>query len=253
MTSVGLLYYRVEGAGPPLLLIHGFGVSFNIWRSLAPLLHGHFQLVMIELPGIGGSPSPGDGPYNAASLAAIESVRQKLAIPKWSVLAYSMGVSVAASYAHAHPDSVAGVVFLCPPLLYGVRWWVLRGLLWLDSRWSAIGDWVISGWRLYWLVALIGFNGRPNRLTREWVDEIAAQPPWVLKVALREMPHLSQLLDLVRPNQLFLCGNSDLVSLRPPDSGLRVAFFAGDHSGPMAAARSIAAQIIRFLPEKSGG
>jgi pimeloyl-ACP methyl ester carboxylesterase len=253
MASVELLNYRVEGAGPPLLLIHGFGVSFNIWRSLAPLLHNHFQLVMIELPGIGDSPSPGEGSYNAACLAAIESVRQKLEIPKWSVLAYSMGVSVAAAYADAHPDSVAGVVFLCPPFLRGLRWWALRGLLWLDNRWSFIGDWVISGWRLYWLVALIGFNGRPNRLTREWVDEIATQPQSDLKSPLREIPHVSQLLKHVKANQLFLCGNIDLVSLRPPGSGLHVAFFTGDHSGPVVVAQPIAAQIIRFLTEKSGG
>ena len=61
--------YRVMGTGRPLVLIHGFAISYNIWRNLAPLLSRYFMIVMIELPGIGGSampaesaPSPRDAP-----------------------------------------------------------------------------------------------------------------------------------------------------------------------------------------------
>ncbi len=252
MASVDVLNYRVEGAGSPLLLIHGFGVSFNIWRSLTPLLRDRFRLVIIELPAIGSSPQPVGDSYTAACVAAIESVRQKLAIPKWSVLGYSIGVGVAAAYAAAHPDSVSDLVFLCPPLLKGFRWWGLRVLHWLDIRWPAFGDWVLSGWRIFGLVALIGFNARPNRLTHEWVGEITSQPPPVLKTALREFPPVSQLLVDTGHRRLLLCGKNDLASTRPPSWGMNVAFFAGDHSGPMVVAQPIAAQIIRFLTEKSG-
>lgn len=241
------LNYRVEGSGPPLLLVHGFGVSFNIWRALLPLLSDHFRLVMIELPGIGDSPSPDGCSYTAASIAAMESVRRKLAIPKWSVLGYSSGVGVVAAYASVHPQRMERVVLLCPPLLKGWRWWGLRSLLWLDSRWPAIGDWVLSGWRLYWLVALLGFNGWPCRLTREWVDEIAAQPRSVLKASLREFPPVQQLLTAAGEHTLLLCGQSDFTSTRPPRSEANVAFFVGDHSGPVQMAQPVAAQLINFL------
>ncbi|MEZ4836317.1 MAG: alpha/beta fold hydrolase [Caldilineaceae bacterium] len=50
------LSYRIVGEGPPLLLLHGFGISYNIWQALVPLLHSHFQLILVELPGIGASP-----------------------------------------------------------------------------------------------------------------------------------------------------------------------------------------------------
>ena len=210
------LNYRVEGSGAPLLLVHGFGVSFHIWRQLAPLLLDHFSLVMVDLPGIGASPLPPDSdPYLASCVTAIESVRQKLAIPKWSVLGYSVGVGAALAYISAHPERIDRVVLLCPPLLKGWRWWSLRSLLWLDSRQPAIGDWVLSGWRLYWLVALIGFNGRPVPLTREWVDEIATQPPPVLKASLREFPPAQQLLAGEGEHTLLLCGKSAIP--RPPD------------------------------------
>ncbi|MBI3957687.1 MAG: alpha/beta fold hydrolase [Chloroflexi bacterium] len=241
------LNYQLAGSGPPLLLVHGFGVSFNIWRELSPHLTEHFRLVMIELPGIGDSPSPDGCSYTAASIAAMESVRQKLAIPKWSVLAYSLGVGVAAAYASAYPQQIGAVVLLCPPLLKGWRWWSLRSLLRLDSRQPATGDWLLSGWRLYWLVALIGFNGRPCRLIGEWVDEIAAQPRSVLKAFLREFPPVQQLLAQAGDHTLLLCGKGDFVSTRPPRRGVNVAFFAGDHSGPVQMAQPVAAQVIDFL------
>ena len=47
-----MLSYKTIGKGKPLLLIHGFGISFKIWREITPLLKDDFNLVIIELPGI---------------------------------------------------------------------------------------------------------------------------------------------------------------------------------------------------------
>jgi len=244
------LNYRLIGQGPPLLLIHGFGVSFQIWRELAPLLADHFCLIPVELPGQGVSapPLPSQS-YTEAAVTAIESVRQKLGIPKWSVLAYSVGAGVGVAYATAHPDCVSACVLLCPPLLRGWRWWSLRSLLWLDSRQPAIGDWVLSGWRLYWPVALLGFNGRPVALTGEWVEEIALQPLPVLKACLREFSRSEQLLAGADDRWLLICGKRDFVSTSPPRQGVGVAFFVGDHSGPVRMAGPIAGKVIEFLAQ----
>lgn len=240
--------YRMIGSGPPLLLIHGFGVSFQIWRELAPLLAEHFCLILIELPGQGVSlpPLPSQS-YTEAAVTAIESLRQNLGIPKWAVLAYSIGAGVAVAYTAAHPDRTSALVLVCPPLLKGWRRWNMRSLLWLDDRQSAIGDWLLSGWRIYGLVALIGFNGRPVPLTREWVEEIVCQPLPVLKACLREFPLAGELLAGIDDRWLLLCGTRDIVSTRPPRRGVNVAHFAGDHSGPVRMAGSIAEKAIEFL------
>src|SRR5579884_2520504 len=50
-----MLPYRLEGDGPPLLLIHGWGVTYRVWRNLVPLLKPHFQLILVELPGMGAA------------------------------------------------------------------------------------------------------------------------------------------------------------------------------------------------------
>lgn len=245
------LSYRILGDGPPLLLIHGFGVSFNIWRELTPLLAPHFQLILIELPGIGSSPLPAAHiSYTESSVAAIESVRQKLGIPKWSLLAYSIGAGVGVAYAAAHPAKTDKLLLLSPPLLRGWRWWGLRSLLWLDKQRPAIGDWMLSGWRLYWLVALIGFNGRPVALTREWVDEIATQPLPALKAVLREYLPAPALLNAIGEETPLLCGQRDFVSVRPPHHRPNVVWFAGDHSGLMQMAQPVAGMAVQMLADR---
>ncbi len=248
--EVTTLNYRMIGSGPPLLLVHGFGVSFQIWRELAPLLAEHFCLITVELPGQGDSapPRPGQS-YTEAAVTAIESVRQKLGIPKWAVLAYSIGAGVAVAYTAAHPERTSALVLVCPPLLKGWRWWNLRSLLWLDDRQAAIGDWLLSGWRLYGLVALIGFNARPVPLTREWVEEIVRQPLPVLKACLREFPPAEPLLAGIDERWLLVCGTRDIVSIRPPRRGVTVVYFDGDHSGPVRMAEPIAEKVSGFLTQ----
>ena len=48
------------GSGEPLLLIHGSGVSWTIWREVVPLLSDHFDVLAPTLGGHGGgAPLPG--------------------------------------------------------------------------------------------------------------------------------------------------------------------------------------------------
>src|SRR5579884_466321 len=103
-----MLAYRTEGTGPPLLLIHGWGVRYTIWKSLAPLLRPYFTLIKIELPGLGGSP-PADPtqPYYPACADAIEELRLALGIERWAVLAYSSGTRAAEAYVQHYPHSVS--------------------------------------------------------------------------------------------------------------------------------------------------
>jgi len=56
--------YRKMGAGPPILLVHGFaGSSFNCWRSTFPELARTHTVYGIDLLGLGASDQPGDIEY----------------------------------------------------------------------------------------------------------------------------------------------------------------------------------------------
>ncbi len=43
------------GDGPPLVMIHGWGVSWQVWLSTAPLLAKHFRVITFDLRGHGRS------------------------------------------------------------------------------------------------------------------------------------------------------------------------------------------------------
>ncbi|MBP1887637.1 alpha/beta fold hydrolase [Sinorhizobium mexicanum] len=45
----------IGGAGPPLLLLHGFPETHIAWRKVGPMLARHHTLVIPDLPGYGAS------------------------------------------------------------------------------------------------------------------------------------------------------------------------------------------------------
>jgi pimeloyl-ACP methyl ester carboxylesterase len=74
-TVAGFVVERV-GSGEPLLLLHGTGCTRAVWEPVVELLGAERDLLLVDLPGHGESPSPPDGaPHNpigyARSLAAM--------------------------------------------------------------------------------------------------------------------------------------------------------------------------------------
>ena len=55
--------YRELGAGPPVLLIHGWPTSSFLWRNVMPAIAEHNRVVAIDLPGYGGSSKPEPSRY----------------------------------------------------------------------------------------------------------------------------------------------------------------------------------------------
>lgn len=251
--SDSLLSYRVEGQGPPLLLIHGFGISFNIWRNLLPHLTPHFRCVMIELPGIGQSQPPDPTrAYYTVCAEAIERLRRHLRVETWAVFSYSTGSRAAEVYINAHPERVRRAVFLCPVHVPGWRWMAARAAVRLDSYFPAIGDWVLSGRRLHSLVRTLAFNGRGHPYANEWTREIGTQDMTSLKRAIREMPNAGdQLLDLPVPS-LYVWGKYDLIPNRPRRRLRRQHVpihrrIPANHSAPELAADHVAREVLPFL------
>ena len=65
------LYYREEGTGPPLLLIHGFGASTFTWRRVAPELARTNRVILVDLKGFGQSDKPFDERYSVYDQAEL--------------------------------------------------------------------------------------------------------------------------------------------------------------------------------------
>lgn len=251
-----MLQYSREGSGPPLLLIHGWGVHYSIWENIAPLLRTQFTLIMIELPGLGESPPANpEQPYYIACADAIEELRRHLGISRWAILAYSSGTRAAESYVQRYPKYVSHAIFLCPAYLTEISSLGVRLASWIDSTRPKVTEWVMTDWRLYGLVVALGFNGRRNAYSRSWMGEIRQQPLGDLKRMLYEMPGRGRApFDLPPVPTLFIWSRRDAVIERP--HRLNAASVTGaashisiaaNHSAPMFAADDIARVVTHFV------
>ena len=69
-----MIFARVGGSGPPLLLLHGYPQTHLMWHAAAPRLAERFTVVAADLPGYGASfrpaPAPDHAPHAKRALAA---------------------------------------------------------------------------------------------------------------------------------------------------------------------------------------
>lgn len=242
-----MLDYRIEGSGPPLLLIHGWGVTYTIWQNLIPLLAPHYQLIMIELPGIGNSPmTDSNKPYYLACTEAIEEVRVALEIQQWSLLAYSTGTRVAEAYIQQSTATIERAIFLCPVYLRDI-WVFFLHLLRVHNPQPLI-RWILSDWRLYNLIRVLGFNWKRHAYTYVWKNEIERQPVRILVRSLRELPGKGHKpFTLPALPSLFIWGRRDALIKHPRHLHANDILIAANHSAPMLAAPMIADIVIPFL------
>ncbi len=95
------IHYEVEGAGSPLVLVHGFGGSLQTWRErgYVDALKDELQLIMIDARGHGESDRPTDEEdYDwRARVLDVVAVLGELGIEKAHLLGYSMGGAIAQS------------------------------------------------------------------------------------------------------------------------------------------------------------
>jgi pimeloyl-ACP methyl ester carboxylesterase len=89
---VTLSYDRV-GSGVPLLLLHAFGLSRAAWQPVVPLLASERDLLIVDLPGHGGSPLPGNGvaPNPAGYAQEIALLLDELGLDTIAVCGNSIG------------------------------------------------------------------------------------------------------------------------------------------------------------------
>jgi len=67
------VHYRDEGAGPPLVLIHGTLSSLHTWDGWVGQLAPHRRVIRLDLAGFGLTGPAPDRDYRAAREAAVAS------------------------------------------------------------------------------------------------------------------------------------------------------------------------------------
>lgn len=124
--SAGGIRYRFRAAGPapdhtgsatpPLVLVHGLGVSIEYWARLLPLLATRRRVYAVDLPGFGRSTRPARALDSAELARALCCWLAGLGLPRAHFLGHSLGAPVVAELAHERPERVAHLVLVAPTI-----------------------------------------------------------------------------------------------------------------------------------------
>ncbi|MDE1176087.1 MAG: alpha/beta hydrolase [Edaphobacter sp.] len=101
-----------QGAGTPLLLIHGLGARSEDWGRMIPALAASgFHVYAPDLPGYGRSSRPQNADYSIAmEEGAVDAFMQAVHLSRADVGGWSMGGWVAMKLALDHPERVDRLV-----------------------------------------------------------------------------------------------------------------------------------------------
>ena len=115
--------FRIGGAGPPLLLLHGYPQTHLMWAQMAPQMAQQFTVIMSDLRGYGDSDKPESDPRHATySFRAMAEdqvdLMETLGYGQFAVAGHDRGARVTHRMCLDHADRVtqAAVLDIAPTL-----------------------------------------------------------------------------------------------------------------------------------------
>jgi haloacetate dehalogenase len=101
------MHYAEAGAGPPVVLLHGFPETCYAWRHQIDALGQRYRLIMPDLRGYGATEKAATG-YDKRTMANdIRALMASLGIEKAAIVGHDRGARVGLRLAKDHPDVVA--------------------------------------------------------------------------------------------------------------------------------------------------
>jgi pimeloyl-[acyl-carrier protein] methyl ester esterase len=105
------LYVEINGSGPDLVLLHGWGLNVRVWDGLVQELRGRFRLIAVDLPGHGKSPwTPGR--ITPAEQAWLLHSRLAPISNRYALMGWSLGGQIALDLAAAMPAQIEKLVLV---------------------------------------------------------------------------------------------------------------------------------------------
>ncbi|MFI5196144.1 MAG: alpha/beta fold hydrolase [Chitinophagales bacterium] len=107
-TILSPLYYRKMGAGPAVVLLHGFPESGLLWKNIWDKLPASSTLIIPDLPGSGNSKLESETSIDQMA-GYVKTIMDIEGIDKAVIAGHSMGGYVALAFADRYPDRVSGL------------------------------------------------------------------------------------------------------------------------------------------------
>lgn len=247
------LRHEVRGEGEPVLFVHGFPLSGELWSPVVERLGEGWRCIVPDLRGHGGSPATPEAGmrHYAADLAALlDALGETRPV---AVVGMSMGGYVAFELCRRYPERVHALALVStraqPDTPEGARTRLETAERVLREGSAVVADAMVE--KLF-------APGAPRELRERWREAMAATDPVGVAAALRAMAarpdSFGTLRALERP-VLVAVGEEDAIT--PPADARRMAEAARDarlevipgagHMLPVEAPGALAEALRRFL------
>ncbi|MCB0559552.1 MAG: alpha/beta fold hydrolase [Rhodobacteraceae bacterium] len=125
--------WKIDGSGPPLVLVHGTGGDAESnWAAVVPQLGRHWTVIRPEFSGSGAT-TDGGGPLSAEDVAGqVLAAAEAAGAGRFHLMGFSLGAAIAARIAGAHPERVRALVLLAGFQSGGDTRMALQFGLWRD-------------------------------------------------------------------------------------------------------------------------
>jgi pimeloyl-ACP methyl ester carboxylesterase len=115
-TNGATIHVRVGGAGPAVVLLHGYGETGDMWAPLAQDLVRDHTVVVPDLRGLGLSSKPGTGFDKKTQAGDVAGVLDALKIDRADLVTHDIGNMVGYAFAVQHPERVKRFVLIDAPV-----------------------------------------------------------------------------------------------------------------------------------------
>ena len=117
------MHYVRQGAGPKLVLLHGWPEFWYTWRKNIPVLSERFDVIAPDLRGFGDSDKPSHIPSVSDYADDIIKLLDALDIEHAGLVGHDVGAFVMQDLAQRYQDRINGLFFFnCPHPGIGTRW-----------------------------------------------------------------------------------------------------------------------------------
>lgn len=250
--------YQRQGAGAPLVLLHGFPLNHRLWCEVAPSLQDRFDVIAMDLPGFGESRAELTESWSMEMFADI--VAEFLACLQIEssihLVGLSMGGYIAFEYQRKFRQQLSSLT-LCHTRPTADDQIVRRGRLQMATRVLEIGQSVAVDTMLSKLFATASYQSKPKVVAsvKEMIESTSRRSISLGQRAMAERRDASTWLTQIDCPVLVIAGEDDRIT---PSAEMRqwfdqigqgtfVEIPCAGHSSPLENPQALVFAIREFL------
>ncbi|SFM43592.1 Pimeloyl-ACP methyl ester carboxylesterase [Gracilibacillus orientalis] len=106
------VHYKQTGEGRPVVMLHGWGTSLDLFEDLQSNLSANFQVTSLDFPGFGRSDEPAEAWDVSQYTDFLEKFLAELEIDNPILIGHSFGGRVSIKYADRHDSNVHKIILI---------------------------------------------------------------------------------------------------------------------------------------------